>query len=185
MISRRPGHADRILISTVLLFATIATAACGFHLRGSGKYELPPELVTLRVAVEGSQLQYDPLLVAMQDALRTQTDIQVVDTGKVPLLQLYGERLGSQVLSVDSTGKVSQYLLTYAVSFRLSDKDGKPLSEAQTVRVQRDQSFDRTNVLLTEREIEDQRREMRRDAVQQILRRLVHITPENPRADQR
>jgi len=184
MISH-PGQADRILTSVILLFAAIATAACGFHLRGSGKYELSPELATLRIAVEGSQLQNDPLVVAMKDALRAQTDIQVVDSGKVPLLQLYGEHFDNQVLSVNSTGKVSQYLLKYAVSFRLSDKDGKPLAESQTVGVRRDQSFDNTNVLLTEREIEDQRREMRSDAVQQILRRLAHITPENSRADRR
>jgi LPS-assembly lipoprotein len=184
MISR-PGQADRILTSAVLLFAAVATAACGFHLRGSDTYGLSPELATLRVAVEGSQLQNDPLLVAMKDALLTQTDIQVVDTGKVPLLQLFGEHFDKQVLSVDSTGKVAEYLLKYQVSFRLADTEGKLLSESQTIRVQRDQSFDPTNVLLTEREIEEQRRNMRRDAVQQILRRLVHINPENPRADQR
>ena len=184
MISRR-GLAGHILTSTVFLFAALATAACGFHLRGSGKYELSPELATLRVAVEGNQLQNDPLLVAMKDALRSQTDVLVEDTGKAPLLQLYGERLDSEVLSVDSTGKVAQYLLKYQVSFRLSDKDGKPLSEPQTVRAQREQSFDRLNVLLTERETQEQQRAMRRDAVQQILQRLARINPENPHADQR
>jgi LPS-assembly lipoprotein len=117
--------------------------------------------------------------------LRTQTDIQVEDTGKAPLLQLYGERLDSQVLSVGPTGKVNEYLLKYEVSFRLIGQDGKPLSEAQTVRVQRDQTFDRLNVLSTEQEIQEQRRHMRRDAVQQILRRLARITPENPHVDQR
>ena len=173
------------LASTVFLFAAFATAACGFHLRGSGKYELSPALSTLRVTVEDNPLQDDPLLVAMKNALRTQTDIQVEDAGEAPLLQLSGERLDSQVLSVDSTGKVAEYLLKYQVSFRLVDKGGKPLSEPQTVHVQRDQSFDRLNILLTEREMETQRREMRSDAVQQILRRLARITPENPHADQR
>lgn len=174
----------RVLTSLVLLSAAF-TAACGFHLRGTGKYELSPALATLRVAVMGSQQRNDPLLVAMKNALRTQTDIQVEDTGKAPLLQLYGERLDSQVLSVGSTGKVDEYLLKYEVSFRLIGQDGKSLSEPQTVRVQRDQTFDRLNVLATEQEIQEQRRQMRRDAVQLILRRLARITPENPHADQR
>ncbi|MHB8534306.1 MAG: LPS-assembly lipoprotein LptE [Sulfuricaulis sp.] len=159
-------------------------SGCGFHLRGAGKYEMSPTLATLRVAVQGNQLQNDPLLVAVKNALRTQTDIQLEDSGNSPLLQLYGERLDSQVLSVGSTGKADEYLLKYEVSFHLLDRNGKPLSEPQTIRVQRNQTYDRLNVLSTQREEEEQRREMRRDAVQQILWRLARITPGKSHANQ-
>ncbi len=172
------------------LFLLLATChllliSCGFHLRGTGKVQLPPMLSTLRVMVENNQQQNDPLLVAMKNALRTQTDAQIEDTGDAPLLVLNGERSDSQVLSVSSTGKADEYLLKYEVSFRLTGKDGKTLAESQTVRVQRDHAFDRLNVLAMEKEEQELRREMRRDAVQQILRRLSRITPTDSHADQR
>jgi len=159
--------------------------SCGFHLRGAGMFELSPALAKMRVMVEGSQLQNEPLLVAMKSALRFQTNIQVEDSGDAPLLLLYGERSENQLLSVISTGKAEAYLLKYEVSFRLIDKENKPLSEPQTVRVRRDHAYDRLNILSSEREEQELRREMQRDAVQQILRRLSRINPEARHADQR
>ena len=169
----------------VLLAALGVLSSCGFHLRGTGKVEMSPVFSTLRIMVEGNQQQNDPLLVAMKNALHTQTDVQIEDTGDAPLLVLYGERSDSQVLSASSTGKADEYLLKYEVSFRLTGKEGKALAESQTVRVQRDLSFDRLNVLAKEREEQELRRAMQRDAVQQILRRLSRITPTESHADQR
>ena len=160
----------------LLVTCNLLLVSCGFHLRGAGKVELSPWLSSLRVNVEGNQQQNDPLLVAMKNALRTQTGVQIEDDGDVPLLVLYGERSDSRVLSVSSTGKADEYLLKYEVSFRLIDKASRLLSEPQTVRIQRDHAFDRLNVLSKEREERDLRREMQRDAVQQILRLLSRIT---------
>jgi len=180
----RPEYAMRMR-RFVLLAALGVLSSCGFHLRGTGKVEMSPVFSTLRIMVEGNQQQNDPLLVAMKNALHTQTDVQIEDTGDAPLLVLYGERSDSQVLSASSTGKADEYLLKYEVSFRLTGKEGKALAESQTVRVQRDLSFDRLNVLAKEREVQELRREMQRDAVQQILRRLSRITPTDSHADQR
>ena len=180
----RADHAIR-LRRFLLLMTLGMLSSCGFHLRGAGKVELPPMLSTLRVMVENSQQQYDPLRAAMENALRTQTDVEIVDTGDAPLLILFGEKSNRQVLSVDTTGKVSQYLLKYELSFRLTGKEGKSLSEAQTVRTQLYYDFDPLNLLAMERQEEELRREMQRDAVQQILRRLSRLTPVESHADQR
>ena len=150
--------------------------SCGFHLRGAGKAEFPEALSTLRVTIEGSQAANDPLLVAMKASLRTQAGVTVVDSVEAPLLLLSGERSDSQVLSVGATGKADEYLLKYEVSFRLVGVDGKVLAETQTVKLQRDHAFDRFNVIAKEREETDLRRDMQRDAVQQILRRLARVT---------
>ena len=160
----------------LLVAGNLLLVSCGFHLRGAGKVELLPGLSSLRVNVEGNQLQNDPLLVAMKNVLRTQADVQIEDSDDAPLLVLYGEHSDSQVLSVSSTGKADEYLLKYEVSFRLIDKDNRLLSEPQTIRIQRDHAFDRLNVLSKEREEQELRREMQRDAVQQILRRLSRIS---------
>jgi LPS-assembly lipoprotein len=180
----RPENAVRMR-RFVLLAALGVLSSCGFHLRGTGKVEFPPMLSTLRVMIESSQQQNDPLLAAMKNALRTQTDVQIEDSGDAPLLVLYGEHSDSQVLSVSSTGKADEYLLKYEVSFRLTGKDDKALTESQTVRLQRDHAFDRLNVLAKEREEQELRGEMQRDAVQQILRRLSRVTLTDSHADQR
>ncbi len=160
-----------LLATCCLLFVS-----CGFHLRGAGKAELPAALSSLRVVIEGSQAANDPLLTAMKTALRTQAGVTVVDSVEAPQLLLSGEHSDSQVLSVGTTGKADEYLLRYEVSFRLVGADGKALAETQTVKLQRDHAFDRFNVIAKEREEADLRRDMQRDAVQQILRRLARVT---------
>ncbi len=160
----------------LLAACSLSLLSCGFHLRGTGKVETPAALSVLQVRVEGNLLENHPLLAAMKNALRTQTDIQVQESGDAPRLLLYGEQSDSRVLSVTSAGKVDEYLLKYEVSFRLVDVDNKLLSEPQTVKVQRDHQFDRLNVLAKEREEQELRRDMQRDAAQQILRRLSRIT---------
>lgn len=170
--SNRSRNAFLLLLATCYLLLV----SCGFHLRGTGKVEMPSPLSVLQVRVEGNLLQNNPLLVAMENALRTQTDVQIQESGDAPRLMLYGEQSDSRVLSVTSTGKVDEYLLKYEVSFRLMDADNNLLSKPQTVKVQRDYQFDRLNVLAKEREEQELRREMQRDAVQQILRRLSRIS---------
>ena len=144
---------------------------------------MPPPLSILQVKVEGNVLENNPLLVAMKNSLRTQTNIQIQESGDVPQLILYGEQSESRILSITATGKVDEYLLKYEVSFRLLGKDGKLLSPPQTVKVQRDHQFDRLNVLAKEREEQELRRDMQRDAVQQILRRLSRTTLTNSDAN--
>lgn len=173
---RGDGRCERrFLMWAVFSLVALTTTACGFHLRGTGKVEMPAALSILQVRVEGNLLENNPLLVAVKNALRTQTDVQIQESGDAPRLLLYGEQSDSRVLSVTSAGKVDEYLLKYEVSFRLVDVDNKLLSEPQTVKVQRDHQFDRLNVLAKEREEQELRREMQRDAAQQILRRLSRI----------
>ncbi len=174
---RRDGRRKhRFLMLMSFLLMVFAMTACGFHLRGAGRVELAPVLSALRVTVEDNTQLNNSLATAMKQALRTQTTIQVQDSGDVPLLVLFGERTASQVLSVELTGKVDEYLLRYEVSFRLVDVHGKMLAEPQTVRLQRDHVFDRLNVSAKEKEEQDLRRVMQEDAVQQILRRLSRIS---------
>jgi LPS-assembly lipoprotein len=93
----------------------------------------------------------------------------------VPVLRLYGETSVSEVLAIDSSGRVSGYLLNYRVDFALDSGDGKPLLPAQAVKLQREYTFDRLNVLATEKQSDFLQSEMRRDATQQILRRLASL----------
>lgn len=157
-----------------LLFAAgvLPLASCGFHLRGTQAAAWPASIPQVRVVVADSRAAYDPLKLEMQSALRSQARVSVAEAGELPQLVLHGERMDQQVLSVGTTGRVSEYLVRYEVSFRFLGSDGKELVTDQTVRLQRDYTFDPQNVLAKEREEAELKAAMRRDAVQQILRRL-------------
>jgi LPS-assembly lipoprotein len=157
-----------------LLFAacSLALMSCGFHLRGTQAAAWPASIPEVRVVVADSRAAYDPLKLEMQSALRTQARVTVSEGGELPQLVLHGERMDQQVLSVGTTGRVSEYLVRYEVSFRFLGSDGKEIVSDQTVRLLRDYTFDPQNVLAKEREEAELKTAMRRDAVQQILRRL-------------
>ena len=172
LIPRRAVVAALYLVSCILY---LSLTACGFHLRGQESADLPASLTTLRLSAS----PYAPLTVEMRNALKGQAGVQVVEgvDASVPTLTLVGEAIQSQVQAIDITGKVSDYLLNYSVGFSLTGADGKVLLPLQRIKLQREYTFDKLNVLAKEREDEFLRNEMRRDAVQQILRRLASLAP--------
>ena len=169
----------------LLVAGCLSLMSCGFHLRGMGAVELAPELRALRVQVSGAQSANDPLMESMRNALREQAGITVQDGGDVPLLELYGERYETRVASVSTTVKAAEYLVLYDVTFQVTSADGTRRGGPETLRLQRDYSFDPLNVLAKEREEQELREALRRDAVQQILRRLakMELRPVDTAAD--
>jgi LPS-assembly lipoprotein len=167
-------HFTRLTHAGSLILLLTMLSACGFQLRGVASATLPAELKVMRVTA-GSGLIYPPFVVDIRSVLQSQAGVQLVDAPGVPTLTLLEERADSQILSIDSTGKVSSYLLDYRLTFKLTDAAGKELLGAQSVKLQREYSFDKLSVLAKEKEDEFLRNEMRRDAAQQILRRLASV----------
>ena len=156
-----------------LFFFPLLLASCGFHLRGQESASLPPALSVLRLSAPA----YAPLTVEMRNALQGQAGVKIVEDVTMPAatLSLYNETVGSQVLAIDIAGRVSDYLLNYSVTFALTAADGHALLAPQTIKLQREYTFDKLNVLAKEKEDEFLRLEMQRDAVQQILRLLERV----------
>ncbi len=153
-------------------------SGCGFQLRGKAGAELPASLAVLRVSLIDNDSVNAPLLVDVRNALRNQAGVKLADSSdtKSPQLILFGERSTSRVLSVSTSGKVSAYLLDYQVSFKVIAANGKQIGKVQTIRQQRDYTFNPLNVLAKEREERFLARELRRGAVQQLLRRLTLLS---------
>jgi len=166
----------RPVASLLLVTCCLLLVSCGFHLRGTSSVALPPELSTLRVTMGGKG--YPPLLVEVRNALLVQGDVRLTDdvSASVPVLQLLSETSESQVLAIDSSGRISAYLLNYRVTYSLIGADKKSLLQNQSVKLQREYGFDRLNVLASEKQSEFLQSEMRRDVAQQILRRLARFS---------
>ena len=161
----------RLFIVPILILLT----SCGFHLRGS--VQLPPELDDMAVRDAGGTTD---LLPELKSRLKNE-GINLNATAEL-VLQLRAEQYGKRVLSVDSSGRAQEYGLSYSVRFSLKKRDvaGKEsvvwLNE-QTITLTRDLRFDSGAVLGTENEQSQLRKEMRRDAVLQILQRLQKAKP--------
>ncbi len=168
-----------IVFSLFALLLVPVLSGCGFHLRGASSVALPPELSTLRVTMGGAG--YPPLLVEVRNALLALGNVRLTDdvSASVPVLQLHSESSVSQVLAIDSSGRISAYLLNYRVDYSLIGADNKPLLPNQSVKLQREHGFDRLNVIASEKQSEFLQNEMRRDVAQQILRRLAGLNSAN------
>ena len=149
---------------------SLLIVSCGFHLRGvGGGATLPASLSSVRV-VPSSAAANDPFTVAVREAL-VQAGAKIVSTTDAPAVVLLGEQVETRVASVSTTtAKASEYLLLYSAGFRL---DGPQSIAAQTIRLQRSYSFNPTQVLAREQQQQQLLRDMRRDAAQQIVRRLA------------
>ncbi len=151
-------------------------AGCGFHLRGTDSQSLPPELQTLRLTMRNAG-GHPPLLREIRIALNTQYGVRVIEdvSAAVPVLNIDQELTSQDVLAYDSLGRVSAYNLNYRVIFSLTGADGKPLLTKQSLRLQRETTFDRLQVLASEKQSDFVQTEMRRDIAQQLLRRLARV----------
>lgn len=156
----------------LVLGAILLIGACGFHPRDAGVATLAPALAVLRV--EGSQ---EVVREAVRNALIVDAGARITEAAGVPLLTLTSESIQSEVLAITAAGTQSDFLLNYSIGYSLRAADGAMLIPARTIRLQREYTFDKLNVLASERHDDFLRAAMRRDAVQQILRALAVVRP--------
>lgn len=183
-----------IFFSTILL--TLLLSACGLHLRGQASYALPFKSITVRAFND-----FSPIVVALKQALQDQ-GVQIVDTSDLPKsdqlpedktnasptqLTLYvtAESTSKQILSLSGAGRVREFQLNYRVMLRVYDQQQQDWIFPATVDLQRNLPYADTLVLAKESEEAQLYQEMRRDAVQQIMRQLKtarepSITPSPP-----
>lgn len=161
----------RIAIWGMMLLLT----GCGFHLRGDGMDT--SGLATLPVVYLQSGNPQGGVMVELQRLGQQRGARFTTDSNEAELaLNIGAENFERRVLSVGTTGKVSEFALDYTVSFSVLDKEGKELT-AGNLKLVRDYRFDRTQVLGKEAEENQLRQDMLRDAAQQIIRRLRAVSP--------
>jgi len=145
-------------------------AACGFHLRG--QEQMPFETLY----IPGN----NPLVVELKRNVAAASKTRLVDRpGDAQAVFGFTQELREKVmLYFSAAGRVSEYQLRYRVGFRVTDPKGAqvylPTSEIQLTR---DISYSDAHVLAKETEEALLYRDMQRDMVQQIMRRLVAAKP--------
>jgi LPS-assembly lipoprotein len=155
-----------------LLLLAVALSACGFQLRGSnGQYHMPFQSIYLGFP------DTSPLGIELRRNLRGGDAVVVVtDASKAEAkFDVLSETRGKSILSLNSQGRVREYLLTYTLVFRVRDAKDAELLGATEISLKRSIAFNETQVLAKETEEALLYRDMQSDLVQQILRRLSAI----------
>jgi LPS-assembly lipoprotein len=166
MNSANQWCARSAVLGASLALATLL-AACGFHLRGEAN--LP--FNTLYI-----QIPNDSLLGAdIKRAVTAGSKTRVVETAAEAqaVLQVLGEAREKSILSLNSAGRVNEFLLRYRFVFKVHDGKGRDYIPQNEIALTRELLYNDTQVLAKEAEEQLLYRDMQRDMVQQILRRLA------------
>lgn len=141
-------------------------SACGFQLRGTAAMPFSSMYVQ---AAPTSQLA-----TQLRRAVRTGSGVQIADRpGEAQvILQIMNELHERQILSLSGGGRVSEFQLRYRVSFRLTDGKNREHIPASEIVMKRDYTYNDAQALSKDAEEASLYRDMRDDAVQQLVRRL-------------
>lgn len=158
----------RKLVRTVLLTGCLLLAGCGFHLREQAEVPEALKLVRLEIADPGSLL-YRDLPAALQ---RAGASVQEQAGSDVATLRIPISTLGTEALSVGATARVREYTMRYRVELEAVDAAGTVILPRQVIELSRDYTFDETQALGVAAQEDELRKQLQRDMVQAILRRL-------------
>lgn len=154
------------LSMALVLLAASLLGGCGFKLRGDAA--LPEDIRSVYVSAP-AELR-DEIQIFLEGG-----GVALVDShaGADASINVTREFFDRRVLSVDpTTGKEREFELAYTVDFNVIRGNGSPVLSGQSINLLRDYVFDPNSVIGKSREEHVLIEEMRRDAAQQLLRRL-------------
>lgn len=146
----------------------LTLAACGFHLRG--RAQLPPEMA--RTYISGASPN-DPLVRALNDALRA-NGVDVVGNANEATAVLHIDSLhtAQSILTLSVTGQVTAYRLVTTLAFSVRAVKGSWHIPTQQLQVQRQYSYNPSQVLGKSDEAMQLREDMGRELANLMLLRL-------------
>ncbi|MFA5371894.1 MAG: LPS assembly lipoprotein LptE [Sideroxydans sp.] len=158
-----------------LLFAVLLTlTACGFHLRGSSPQDVQFAFKSLYLKAPGETL----FVAGLRRTLNTNGITLVAAPEQAELvLEVLSEQSSKHILSLSGSGRVREYELRYRVSVRAYDAQRIDWLPADDVQLTRLLTFDDEQLLAKEHEEEQLYKDMRADAVAQMVRRLNRAKP--------
>jgi LPS-assembly lipoprotein len=144
----------------------VLLASCGFQLRGTAA--LPFKSMYVQAPTTSV------FAIQLKRAVASGSGARITERPEQAevILQVLNEAQEKQILSLSGGGRVSEYQLRYRVSFRLTDGKNREHIPASEILLRRDYSYNDSQVLATESEEALLYRDMRSDAVSQLVRRL-------------
>ena len=160
-----------------LFFAALPAAlvaGCGFHLRRLGG--LP--FASLYVDAPAG----NTVAERMRTLLRSENKALLAATAgeAEAVLKLSAEEQTKTILSLSGAGRVTEYRLAMRLTYSVSDRNERVLTEPESIELSRDLTYDASQVLAKGSEEQLLYRDMEESAALRILRRLQSLKPGTP-----
>lgn len=174
MLLRMPTGSHAWMRWSLVLAVTALLSACGFHLRGSAN--LPFKSIYMTFAPTS------PLGIELKRNIVASGNTKVLPSaeGAEVTLEALSETREKVILTLNSSGRPSEYLLYYRLTFRVTDAQKKELLPATLITLKRDISYNSSQELSKGAEEVLLYRDMQSDMVQQVLRRLTAAKTAQP-----
>jgi LPS-assembly lipoprotein len=151
----------------VVLFAG-ALVGCGFHLRGEVRLSADLGRVHVQATDPFSPLKHD-LEAALQ---RAGARVEPAPGDGIAEISLNAVSLAPIVRSVGANAFVNEFSMVYHVELEIADASGKTLLPKQVIERSRVYTFDQTQAIGTSVEQEEIKKEMEREMVEAVLRKI-------------
>ncbi|GLQ95994.1 LPS-assembly lipoprotein LptE [Dyella mobilis] len=158
------------VLKVLSLLPLLALAACGFHLRGSAALPKGMERVHLTVGGNGDfQRKLVRALVA--------SNVQVEDKSGPGIAELHvpAQNFNVQTLTVNGVAQVTEFAVRFHVVFTATDPDGKLIVPDESIDLQREYSYDASQPVGTQAQMEQIQGSLIDDAIQALLFRLQAV----------
>ncbi len=154
----------------VLVLSALLLSGCGFHLRG--QIDFSPLLATPYVnGKDGGFVK------TLNTGLRKSGLVPVQDpSNATAIIDLTAVQYDRDVISIDSRGLATGYLLSYTVAYRVVSRSGRVLLENSKITLKRNLTYQSTQVLQKQAEEKALTDTMIEDIVRQIVRRLGSVS---------
>tara|TARA_B100001057_G_C22817190_1_gene937935 strand:- start:189 stop:668 length:480 start_codon:yes stop_codon:yes gene_type:complete len=120
----------------LMMLAIISLIACGFHLRtGIEGFE--------SITIKGGSASF---VKQLKKRLR-QSSIEVLATGGEVTLEIVKDSLDKRILSLNSSGRVSEYELNYSISYRIKNQNNADWGQLISNEIRRQYTYDDENVI--------------------------------------
>lgn len=158
------------VLKIILLLPMLALAACGFHLRGSAALPAGMQRVHLTVGGAGDfQRKLARALLA--------SDVTLEDKPGPGIAELHvpAQNITVQSLTINGAAQVTEFAVRLHVVFSATDPDGKVIAPQQSIDMQREYSYDASQPVGTQSQVDQIKGSLIDDAVQALLFRLQAV----------
>jgi LPS-assembly lipoprotein len=148
--------------------AMTALSACGFHMRGEA--QLPAGMQRVHVQIADP---YSPLLRNLEAALkRSGATVESAAGDGIAEISIPTISLAPVVRSVGANAFVNEFSMVYHLEMQITDANGKVLMPKEVIEHSREFTFDQTQAIGTSAEQDEIKKEMERDMVPALLRKI-------------
>ena len=161
------------MLAALAIASALPLAGCGFHLRGS-----TPDSRLRFESVYVSGAQGTPLDRDLRGAVIAQGATLATDQKSAAVtLRILSDSQERKTLTLNAQGQVREFTLNYRLRFEVVDRNNRKLLTPEEIVLQSYLSYSESQALAKEIEEKLTYIDLRRDAVNQVMRQLVRLKP--------